>query len=111
MEPNPVISNFIQFSRHAERALFYNRCFCSCANSSTELALHSNILKIPGLPLEIYVKNLPNQISQSQGHLDRTRKVQRSTKSKLKSQHTELSYPDVDIPLSLPVYQEAVIFV
>ncbi len=111
MEPNPVISNVIQFTRHAERALFYNRCFCSCANSTMELALRSNILKIPGLPLEMYVKNLPNQISQAQGHLDRTRKGQRSTKLKLKSQHTQLSYPDVDIPLSLPADQETVIFV
>ena len=45
--PPLIANNILQFSRHAERALFYNRCFCSCANSTMEKALRSRILIIP----------------------------------------------------------------
>jgi hypothetical protein len=74
------VNNVVHFPRHADRALFYNRCFSSCANSTLITALRSHILKIPDLPLEMYLKNLPNEVAQAFGHLDRTRKGQRSTR-------------------------------
>ena len=80
--PTLSINNTIHFTRHADRALYYNRCFCSCANSTMQSALLSKILVIPDLPLLVYTKNLPNQLAQSFGHLDRLRQGLRSTKRK-----------------------------
>jgi hypothetical protein len=74
------VNNVIHFSRHADRALFYNRCFGSCANSTMVSALRSGILKIPDLPTTMYTQNMPNQVAQAYGHLDRSRKGQRSTR-------------------------------
>ncbi len=87
--PTPlVVNNLMQLTRHADLALFYNRCFCSCANSTMEAALKSKILEIPGLPLELYKKNMPNHVAQAFGHLDRTRRGLHSTRRKHKPPST-----------------------
>lgn len=78
--PALIANNILQFSRHAERALFYNRCFYSCANSTMEKALRSRILIISDLSLDMYLKNIPNHASQAFGHLDTIRQGLRSTK-------------------------------
>jgi hypothetical protein len=75
IQPPLSVNNIIQSLRHSDRALFYNRCFCSCANFTMESALRSKILVIPDLSLKIYSKNMPNnQSAQAFGHLDRTRR-------------------------------------
>lgn len=79
MQPHFVTNNILQFPRHADRVLYYNRCFCSCANSTMEYALKSKILVIPDLPVALFLKNMPNQVAQASGHLDRTRRGLRST--------------------------------
>jgi hypothetical protein len=59
------VNNLIHFSRHADRTLFYNRCFDSCADSTMVSALRSGILKIPDLPTIMYTQNMPNQVAQA----------------------------------------------
>jgi hypothetical protein len=80
LSPPLCINNTVQFSRHADRVLYYNRCFCSCANSTMIDALQTKILVIPDLPLSLYMKHVPNHLPQAFGHLDRSRKGLRSTK-------------------------------
>ncbi len=75
------INNVLHFPRHADRAMFYNRCFGSCANSTMISALRNGFFKLPYLLLERYLlKDLPNRTAQAYRHLDHTRKGQRSTK-------------------------------
>jgi hypothetical protein len=92
--------------------MFYNRCFGSCANSTMISALRNRLFKLPDLSLERYLKNLPNQTAQAYGHLDRTRKGQRSTKAHVhrKSVSTPIDTLPV-IPDSLAADDVPTIFV
>ncbi len=54
------------------------------------------MLDIPDLPLNMYVKNLPNDVAQAFGHLDRTRKRKRSTRDPLHPQSPTVSSTSAD---------------
>ena len=67
-------------------------------------ALQSKILVIPDLPLDIYVKNLPHQLPQAFGHLDRTRQGLRSTKKKTPSTAMTTLLPDTNAVIDPVIY-------
>jgi hypothetical protein len=75
-------------------------------------ALRSHILDIPDLPLDMYLKNLPNDVAQAFGHLDRTRKGQRSTRAPLHSPSSTVSPTSADtLDDTLVVHDQPLIYV
>lgn len=91
-----MAANVIRHETNAERVAFYHLTFGSPPLPTLENAIRLGYIRnIPGLTLDVVQKNRPTTLPTAQGHLDRNRQNQRSTKP-------QQPRSDTDSPTSSP---------
>ena len=80
-QPNPNVA--FKATSNKDLVLYHHASLWSPAASTMQAAIQRGFLRdFPGLTLTSFRKNIPHTVPQAKGHMDQTRKNQRSTKPK-----------------------------